>query len=271
MIIFLRLRGKVVSFSRIKGIFFRYFYVLLKGPQQLSDLFYWPLIDILLWGLTSIWIASTDDSSTLPLVLMTGLIFWQITWRGSVDVSVSLLQEFWHRNLINLFATPLKIVEWSLGVILLCLCKLCVTVSFGLLVVYLLYSLKIYMIGWVFLPFAAMLLVFGWTLGFIASSLIVRWGHQLESLAWLVGYLFAPFSAVFYPVSVLPPWAQMISWCLPTTYIFEGMRQILHHGTFPLYYFWMSFGLNVVYFSLALWLFSYFFKKSREKGLARLE
>lgn len=258
-------------FSRIKGIFFRYFYVLLKGPQQLSDLFYWPLIDILLWGLTSIWIASTEQNEKLPLILMTGLIFWQITWRGSIDISVSLLQEFWHRNLINLFATPLRIAEWGLGVVLLSMCKLCITVGFGLLMVYLLYGLKVYMIGWVFLPFTAMLLCFGWTLGFVAASLIVRWGHQVESIAWMVGYLFAPFSAVFYPVSVLPEWAQAISWCLPTTYIFEGMRMILNHGSFPMSYFWTSFGLDIIYLSLALFLFHYCFKKSREKGLARLE
>lgn len=258
-------------FSRVKGIFFRYFYVLLKGPQQLSDLFYWPLIDILLWGLTSIWIASTDHNAKLPLILMTGLIFWQITWRGSVDVSVSLLQEFWHRNLINLFATPLRIAEWGLGVVLLCLCKLCITVTFGLFAVYLLYGLKVYMIGWMFLPFAAMLLCFGWTLGFLAASLIVRWGHQLESLAWMIGYLFAPFSAVFYPVSILPEWAQAISWCLPTTYIFEGMRMILKDGSFPMHYFWTSFALNIVYLFAALSLFYYCFRKSREKGLARLE
>lgn len=244
---------------------------MLKGPQQLSDLFYWPLIDILLWGLTSIWIASTHIEAHLPLILMTGLIFWQITWRGSVDISVSLLQEFWHRNLINLFSTPLKITEWSLGVISLCLCKLCITVGFGTLAVYFLYSLKIFSIGWAFLPFAAMLLIFGWILGFLAASLIVYWGQHMESFAWMIGYLFAPFSAVFYPVAILPAWAQMISWSLPSTYIFEGMRMILQTGQLPWEYFWISFGLNIVYLILALKLFTFCFEMSRRKGLARLE
>lgn len=260
-----------MSFSRIKAVFFRYFYVLLKGPQQLSDLFYWPLIDILLWGLTSIWVASADSNSQLPLILMTALIFWQITWRGSMDISVSLLQEFWHRNLINMFSTPLRIVEWGLGVILLCLCKLVITVTFGVLVVYLLYSLKIFLLGWAFIPFACMLICFGWTLGFFAASLLLRYGHQIESIAWMIGYLFAPFSAVFYPVSILPSWAQKISWCLPTTYVFEGMRKILQDGVFPTSYFWMSLILNVVYLVCSLGLFFISFKKSREKGLARLE
>lgn len=257
--------------SRIKAVFLRYFYVLIKGPQQLSDLFYWPLVDILLWGLTSVWIASAQTDSNLPLVLMTGLIFWQIAWRGSIDISLSLLQEFWHRNLINLFSTPLRILDWSLGIILLSFCKLLVTVSFGVLTVYLLYALKIFSVGWMFLPFAAMLIIFGWTLGFLASSLIVYWGHRVESIAFMIGYLFAPFSAVFYPVSVLPSWAQGISWCLPTTYVFEGMRIILKGDVFPSSYFWMSVVLNALYLSLSVYLFRFSFQKSRMKGLARLE
>jgi ABC-2 type transport system permease protein len=202
---------------------------------------------------------------------MTALIFWQVTWRGSVDVSVSLLQEFWNRNLANLFSTPLKISEWALGVILFCFCKLLITVAFGALVVYLLFALNVFTVGWVFLPFVASLLIFGWSLGFLASSGIIRWGHQMEAFAWMIAFIFAPFSGVFYPVSTLPAWAQGISWCLPTTYIFEGMRSILHTGTFPACYFWISLGLNAIYLVASVTLFNHMFRKSREMGLSRLE
>lgn len=260
-----------MSLTRVWGVFLRYLYNLKKGPQQLSDLLYWPLVDILLWGLTSIWIQTQSSAPNLPLVLMTGLIFWQITWRGSVDISVSLLQEFWHRNLVNLFSTPLRVSEWIGGIIALCLCKLVITVSFGALAVYILYSLNVFSVGWAFLPFAASLLIFGWALGFFASSLIIYWGHQVEALAWMIGFLFAPFSAVFYPVNILPEWAQILAWCLPTTYIFEGMRAILNTGHFPQHYFWISLGLNALFITLALGCFGYMFKKSRMKGLARLE
>lgn len=260
-----------MNYSRIRGVFLRYYYNLIKGPQQLSDLFYWPLVDILLWGLTSIWIQKQNPDANLPLLLMTGLIFWQIAWRGSNDVSVSLLHEFWHRNLVNLFSTPLKISEWCAGVLFLCLCKLVITIIFGVLAVYLLYSLNVFAVGWAFLPFAALLLMFGWSLGFVAASLIIYWGHQVEMFAWMIAFLFAPFSAVFYPVDVLPIWAQAIAWALPTTYVFEGMRDILTTGTFPVQYFWYSLVLNVIYLSLAVYLFVTMFEKSRVKGLARLE
>lgn len=260
-----------MSLSRIKAVFFRYYYNLVKGPNQLSDLFYWPFVDILLWGLTSVWIQTQSAVSNLPLILMTGLIFWQVAWRGSVDISVNLLQEFWHRNLMNLFSTPLKISEWIAGIILLCLCKLVITVLFGALVVYLLYSLNVFTLGWTFIPFAALLLMFGWSLGFFASGVIIYWGHQVEMFAWMVAYLFAPFSAVFYPVQILPVWAQKVAWSLPTTYIFEGMRQILAGGVFPFSYFAVSFILNILYLGLAISFFRWMFEKSRIKGLARLE
>lgn len=260
-----------MNFTRIKGVFFRYYFNLWKGPHQLTDLFYWPFVDILLWGLTSVWIQKEHGSSNLPLILMTGLIFWQIAWRGSVDVSVSLLQEFWHRNLMNLFSTPLKLSEWSAGILLLCLCKLAVSILFGAATVYVLYALNVFTLGWSFLPFAALLLIFGWSLGFFAAGVIIYWGHQVEMFAWMIAFVFAPFSAVFYPVHVLPGWAQKIAWCLPTTYVFEGMRSILSTGTFPFHFFWSSLLLDAVFLVLSILFFKWMFKKSLLKGLARLE
>jgi ABC-2 type transport system permease protein len=261
-----------MSWLRIKGVFFRYFYVSCKGIHQLSDLFYWPLVDILLWGLTSAWIQSQSSNvGHLPLVLMTGLIFWQITWRGSVDISVSLLQEFWHRNLVNLFSTPLKFSEWIAGMLLLSFCKLLITITFGSLMVYLLFTLNVFDIGWMFLPFTASLIIFGWTLSFLSSGLIIYWGHKVEMLAWMIAFVFAPFSAVFYPLDILPTWAQSIAWCLPTSYIFQGMRAILATGSFPFSYFWASMALNGLYMLLSLKFFHFMFEKTRKKGLAKLE
>ena len=260
-----------MNFSCVRGVFFRYFYVFYKGSHSLADLFYWPLVDILLWGLTSTWIQLQSPISNLPLILMTGLIFWQIAWRGAIDIGVNLLQEFWNRNLVNLFSTPLKISEWSAGVILLSLCKLVITIAFGALVVYFLYAINVFKVGVLFLPFTASLIIFGWSVGFLAGSLVIYWGNQMEAIAWMIPFVFAPFCAVFYPVNILPEWAQTIAWCLPPTYIFEGMRKILATGSFDSLYFWLSFILNIVYLILSFQLFKFMFNKSRKKGLSRLE
>lgn len=259
-----------MSISRIRGVFYRYFYTL-KDFHQLSDLFYWPLVDILLWGLTTVWIQQQSQMPNLPLILMTGLIFWQVTWRGAIGISFHLLQEFWHRNLVNLFSTPLKISEWIAGTLALSFLKLLVSLSFGILMVYILYAINVLSIGWAFIPFAALLFMFGWTIGFISCALIIYWGHKVEMFAWMLPFLFAPFSAVFYPINILPPWAQAISWSLPTTYVFEGMRLLLNGAPFPVSYFWISLLLNFLFLALSIVFFKIMFKKSLVKGLARLE
>ena len=260
-----------MSGLRILGVFLRYFYVSRKGLYSLSDLFYWPFVDILLWGLTSTWMQKQSHIDNLPLLLMTGLIFWQIVWRGAQDISVNLLQDFWQRNLVNLFSTPLTLIEWVTGMLLLGLCKLIVAIAFGSVMVFILYSLNVFTVGWIFLPFAALLVLFGWSVSFLSSSAIILWGQRVEMFAWMIGFIFAPFSAVFYPIDILPSWAQTIAWCLPTTYIFEGMRCTLFGGSCPMPYFWISLGLNIVYLVGSISIFRCAFQKSRQKGLARLE
>jgi ABC-2 type transport system permease protein len=260
-----------MSFRRAWGVFLRYFYVCAK-LEQIADLFYWPAIDIFVWGMATVWIDQHKEGvPEIALIVLTGIVFWQIVWRGNYEISVNLLQEFWNRNLSNIFSTPLKLGEWILGVILLSICKIFISLSFGALLVFLLYEMNVFTIGWAFLPMAFSLIISGWMIGFFASSVIIYWGQRLQMLAWMTAYLFVPFVAVFYPVSALPSWAQTIALSLPPTYVFEGMRSILAGGPFPAYNFWMSMGLNVMYLTAAIALFKWMFEKSRSKGLARLE
>ena len=260
-----------MSFGRIWAVFLRYFYLSAK-LDQLADLFYWPALDILLWGITSTWIQSEQTSIPhIAIAVMTGIVFWQILWRGNYEVTVNLLEEFWSRNLVNLFSTPLKIGEWIASIMLVGLIKICVSMFFGALLVWLLYTLNVFSIGWAFLPFLFSLTLSGWFMGFLSAAIIVYFGKRVQMLAWMMAYIFAPFSAIYYPVSALPDWAQYIAKVLPTSYIFEGMRQVLNEHVFSFGTFMTSLGLNVLYLSLSMLLFKLLFEKSREKGLARLE
>ena len=79
---------------RIFAIFLRYFYTI-SGMHQFVDLFFWPLIDILLWGLTMAWIQQQQTMPHLPLLILSAVILWQIVTRADCDISVNMLQEFW--------------------------------------------------------------------------------------------------------------------------------------------------------------------------------
>ena len=260
-----------MSFRRIWAVFLRYFYFFGKF-DNLAEVFYWPTIDIFLWGMTSVWIQSIQtEIPNIALMILTGLVFWQILWRGNYEITINILQEFWNRNLVNLFSTPLKLREWMCATMLVGFTKILITLTFASLLVFLLYSLNIYEVGWAILPYLGLLTLSGWMMGFLSGSITIYFGQRFQMLAWMTPFLFAPFSAVFYPVSALPSWGQAIAKCLPTSYVFEGMRKILQEGIFSYEMFWMSLILNIVYLSVAMTIFKICFEKSRVKGLSRLE
>lgn len=261
-----------MKWHRIQAVIIRHLYGYQRNLDRLTDSFYWPLMDIVIWGFTSVWIQKTQVGVPhIAAMLLTGLVFWQIVWRGNYEISVNLLEEFWNQNLVNLFSTPLTLAEWMSAVIILSIMKMFVTITVCVVAIYFLYATNIFTLGWYLLPFVISLLISGWIMGFLGSSIIVYWGQKVQTMAWTMGFLFAPFSAVYYPLSQLPLWVQRISLWLPTTYIFEGMRTVLTTGQLDVVVLVKSFTLNVIYLIGALMLFRYMFEKSRVKGLARLE
>ncbi len=261
-----------MNFNRVTAVIVRHMYAYKRHFDRLTDSFYWPLMDIVIWGLTSAWIASQQQSVPhIVLMLLTALVFWQVVWRGNYEISVNLLEEFWNQNLVNMFSTPLTLAEWIVSVMILAIIKMLITVSFCMVAVWLLYTTNILSFGWALIPWVISLLMSGWIMGFLGSSVIVYWGQKVQTIAWTMGFLFAPFSAVYYPLEQLPAWVQKVSVWLPTTYVFEGMRATLKTGQLDTSMLIKSFAFNSIYLTGALLLFRFMFEKSRTKGLGRLE
>ncbi len=261
-----------LSWHRIWAIVIRHAYNFRRSYDRLADSFYWPVMDLIVWGLSSRWMESnTTTLGNVALIVLTGLVFWQIVWRSNYEISVNLLEEVWNHNLANIFSTPLTVFEWILAVMLIGFLKNFITVLVGVGGVWLLYSLNILNIGWWLLPFFFMLLISGWFMGFLAAGLIMRFGQKIQTLAWSMGFLFAPFSAVYYPLDVLPAWAKIISSVLPTTYVFEGMREVLKTGNLSIDLLAKSIVLNIIYLVISISYFIAMFEKRRSSGLAQLD
>ena len=259
-----------MNWMRIKAIYTRYTYNILSLDHA-TELFFWPLIDILLWGITVFWIQSLESKYSIILPILTALIMWQVVWRSNYEISVNILKDLWSRNFVNLFSTPMKISEWIASLMLLGLTKNVITVVFGALTVMIFYSENIFSLGWALLPFLISLIISGWWCGFLSSSIIIYFGQRMQMIAWITGYLFSPFCAVFYPLKALPTWCHGIAHALPMTYVFEGMRAFYQTSQFDWTMFAWSMGLNFIYLALSIALFVFMFEKSREKGLARLD
>jgi ABC-2 type transport system permease protein len=260
-----------MNFYRIYAIILRHIYIVPHNLNKVADLFYWPTLDLLLWGITSLFIKSLEPGlGSFVVMIVAGIIFWQIIWRGQIEITVNVLEEFWNQNLINLFITPLKFREWIAALMTIGFAKTLLELIFSMSLAFFLYQVNILQYGLKLIPFIALLLMSGWWIGMLVGSLILRFGTKLENLAWSVASAFSPFSAVYYPVTILPLWAQKIAWCLPTTYVFEGMRKVINQGTVDKNYLMISLGLNIFYLVIAIAVMNYNFRKALKNGLVKV-
>ena len=137
------------------------------------------------------------------------------------------------------------------------------TISLALL----LYSFNLFIIGLSLIPFVINLVVMGWAIGIFTTAIILRFGQEAEVLAWGLAFLFQPVSAVFYPVSVLPHFLQVIAAGIPASHIFEGMRAVIETGEFPVTELLWATGINAVYIAGSIFFFNWMFKIVKDKGL----
>ena len=232
------------------------------------EIFFWPLMDLLVWGFITVYFQRSNmDLPRFVTFFLGALIFWDILYRAQQGISISFLEEVWSKNLINLFVSPILPCEFLAALMTISVAKMLTAGAASALLGWAFYSFNIFLVGISLIPFIFNLLLMGWAIGIVSMSAILRYGQEAEVLAWGLGFLIQPFSAVFYPVSVLPAWVQPISRMIPASHIFEGMRAVLETGMIPYESLIRATVLNGVYLTLAILFFYYNLRVVKEKGL----
>ena len=260
----------MLSVKRIAGVVLRHLR-LFDEINRLIWTFYWPLIDMFLFGLTSIWMQQqTPMNNDLSLSMIMGVVFWQIVNRASVEASVDLLEEIWSLNMLNLFATPLRLAEWIIAIVILAFFLAAIVTIYCSLVVWFLFSSPVLWILAKCFPFLIALFISGLWLGFFGCAMITYFGARVQWIPWMLSALFMPFCSALYPITILPVWAQKIAWGIPMTAAFEGIRNTVQTGTVNQFYLVTSLLMALSYCALSLLLLAYFFDASKQRGFARL-
>ena len=254
---------------RIGALVLRYLLLIRRDQSRIIDLCYWPMIDIAIWGfLTYYFVAKTG--TPLPGALaafLGGAILWNLFLRAAQDVSVSFLDDVWARSLVTVFASPLTFGEFGVAIALVGATKVVMSLAVMAIAAWLLYAFDVFTIGWALVPFAANLMLFGWTMGLVALAVIVRFGGRWNIIAWSFPFLAMPVSSVFYPESVLPAPARAIARLVPANHVFEGMRAVVLEGRMPWDRVAIATALNLVYLELASALVAAVFRIALRRGL----
>ncbi|MBS0184649.1 MAG: ABC transporter permease [Nitrospira sp.] len=224
-----------MKLHRITALIVRHLYLYRRSLPRIMEIFYWPFLDLVIWGFITLYLARYQSQVPGFVTFFLGaLILWDMLFRSQQGITISFLEELWARNLMNLFASPLKPSEFLAATMAMSMMKVTIVsiVMAGCALFF--YSYNILVVGVWLMPFVLNLVVTGWIIGVLTTSLIMRFGQEAEVLAWSMVFLFQPISCVFYPMEVLPKWLQMIAMANPAAHIFEGMRAVLGTGASPI-------------------------------------
>jgi len=256
------------SLRRIRALVLRYLLLLRRDASRVIDTFQWALIDVVIWGFLTLYVAGSGAKLPNALAIFLGAaILWNLFFRCSQDVSVSFLDDVWARSLVTVFASPLKVWEFAAAIMLLGLVKLALTLLVMAAAAWFLYAFDLFAFGFALVPFIANLVLLGWTVGLVSLALILRFGGRWGILAWSLPVLLMPFASVFYPESVLPPLARAIAQAVPANHVFEGMRTAASTGEIAWGRLAVASAENLVYLALASMLVAWVFRLALRRGL----
>jgi ABC-2 type transport system permease protein len=260
-------RDSRFSFVRVWAMVLRYWYLMRSSWPRVLDLVYWPAVQMLMWGFLQLYIA--DNSGFFARAggtFIGAVLLWDILFRGQLGFSVSFLEEMWSRNLANIMMSPLRPTEFVLALMIMSVIRLAVGMIPVSLLAIAFFGFNLWGLGLALAAFFANLILTSWAVGIFVSGLVLRQGLGAENMAWTIMFIFLPLTCVYYPVSVLPQWLQVIAWMLPPTYVFEGMRALLIDHTFRADLMLEALALNLVLFAAAVAAFLALLRSAREHG-----
>lgn len=262
-----------MKWYRIRALLFRHLYLYQRSLPRIMDIFYWPLMDLLLWGFLTFYLEQAGLTTINAVTVILGaLILWELLQRAQGGISIAFLEEIWERNLLNIFVTPLTIWEFLASTFCLAFIRLLIIGTVMSSLAWIFYTFSIFRFGFALVPLFLAILVFGWAIGLLTTAIILRFGSSAQVLAFGMVFIIQPFSAVFYPVAALPSFLQPVAWALPSAHVFEGMRSVVQTGILPAKYLLWAFALDALYLALTIFLFTRMMAYAKNQGsLSKLE
>ena len=258
---------KTNSFGRISALILRYLYLLRSSWPRIIEIAYWPTMQMVIWGFVSQHFSSSSPELTAGGILISVVLVWDCLFRSHISYTLSFLEELWSRNLGNLFVSPLRPAELIAALASISMMRTLIGMLPAALLAIPFFEVSVFEMGFSLLGFFLNLVLTGWAISQFVTGILIRYGLGAESLTWVLPFLIAPFSCIYYPLATLPDWMQSVAVFIPTTYVFEGMRALLINEVFRTDLMMKSFALNLVYLVVAVYIFFLSFQAARRHGL----
>jgi ABC-2 type transport system permease protein len=215
--------------------------------------------------------AKNGQSMEQVTVTVLSVVMMRVFLYSYFNNATNFLYEMMSRNIINLFSTPLTFNEWLCGAMVSGLVSTMLLVVFSTVVAWSIFGISLVSAGPILVIFIIPLLISGWAVSHATILILMFFGVHAQRLAWVLGWLFIPFSGVYYSLDIMPTWIQKVSQVVPMSYIFSSLRAFMLEGKFSAESLMWGYFLALFYFMLTTIACNRMFERSRQLGLASLE
>lgn len=230
----------------------------------------WLSVAIIQWGFISKYLGTLGRANFNYITVILGaLILWEFLTRIQQGIMMTFLEDIWSDNLINYFASPLRISEYIAGLV----ASSIITGTLGVLVMSTIAGLgfgyNVFIIGLNIIPFMLILFIFGMAIGIFIAAMIFRLGPTAEWLGWPIPMILSLISGVFYPIDTLPRFLLVAAKIFPPAYVFESLRALLEQNATPqllIHNVSIGFGLACIHLFLAYRFFYFVYRNNLKSG-----
>jgi len=250
---------------KIHAFLFKSWIIAKRDIFGLFEVLFWPLISFLSVGLLSDFASLSSDMKGFILI---GVISMNTIQVCQLDVAYVLLYDIWSKALKHSFVAPIGIRHILIGsmivgiirggIVFLILTLLSQMIfHFNILVPNILVT-SLFLLG-LFLNAAIV--------GILVSILVLTIGYKAEVAAWSVVSLMFLICGIYYPISILPYWAQIIAKTLPLTYFLEYYRIFYGFTPFCSDVLVKGCSLLLLYLMLEIYIMHLSLKRAKQSGM----
>lgn len=255
-----------MKLHRIEALLYKYWCIATADLTRVFDMVYWPILGVIVFGFTAVYFEKATTLPSIMVYLLGGLILFILFERIQQDVTVLLLEDFWSRNIANLFLTPVTAAELFIALALVALIRVIITTVLLFGIAFIAYQFSLFGGHFTALLFIIPLIIFGWALGILSLAVVFRYGPRIQVVAWSFTMLLQPIGAVFYPLAALPKALQILSYGTPLMYTFEGYR-LAYAGTFSWLYLIAGIVIAIIYLIICYLVFVIAIRHAKKSGL----
>ena len=174
------------SSYRIEAMILRYWFLLRSSWPRVVELIYWPVVQMILWGFISNFMATNSTWVAQSIGLFLGaVLLWDIFFRSQLGVSLCFLEEIWSHNLGHLLITPLRWYEWVLSLFMVSFLRTLISNMPAVLLAIVLFNYSLFELGWALSVLILNLIMVGWWLGSyqrITGATILLASHNMKEV-----------------------------------------------------------------------------------------